>query len=176
MNDFIKKNFPKQTNLNSLYNNNNTKNINKTIFLEKKRRLHPLSSFHKLSEESQYNNFIQKSYDFKGLDKEKNFIPQINNKTNLFEGSNRINILNDDKKININNNNLIYSKVPENNFFELLNENKDKIKNNNNNLGSFVNKKIKNLDNITENKIPNLNQNKIEINNILSYVACHQII
>ena len=36
MNDFIKKNFPKQTNLNSLYNNNNTKNINKTIFLEKK--------------------------------------------------------------------------------------------------------------------------------------------
>ena len=165
MNDFIKKNFPKQTNLNSLYNNNNTKNINKTIFLEKKRRLHPLSSFHKLSEESQYNNFIQKSYDFKGLDKEKNFIPQINNKTNLFEGSNRINILNDDKKININNNNLIYSKVPENNFFELLNENKDKIKNNNNNLGSFVNKKIKNLDNITENKIPNLNQNKIEINN-----------
>jgi len=163
MNNFINKNLIKQTNQNSLYNNK-TNNINKTIFLEKKRKLHPLSTFHKLSEENQHNNLIQNSFDFKGLDKEKNFIPQFNNKMNIFEGSNNINILNDDKKININNNNMIYSKVPENNFFELFNKNTHKIKINNN-LGSFLNKKINNLDNITENKIPNLNQNKIEINN-----------
>ena len=179
MNNYIEKSIINHINQNIFYNNNlynNNINLKGNFFLEKKRRLHPLSSFNKLSEERQYDFFFPKPC---GLDKEKNIIPQYNNEMNLLEESNKINGLNENKKMYINYNYMIYPKLPKNNFIEFLNqsENKNKI---NNYQGNFVNNNIDNFNNRTENELiniyPNLNENKIRINNETMDNENHMII
>ena len=146
-------------NNNNLFKSLENKKVN-SYFLEKKRYLHPLSSFNRLSEEKENNFFFPNSLDLKKHDMEKS-ISQSKEEINIYKKSNIINSLQEDNELYKN-----CSKIKNNFFLKSLNKSENQIKSNNSNE-DIPHKNNGNLIDIRENELdPNLNDKEISFINI----------
>ena len=152
-------------NQNTFDNNNLFKTLeNKKVdsyFLEKKRYIHPLSSFNRLSEEKENNFCFPNSFDLKKHDMEKNNISQSKEEINIYKKSNIINSLQEDNELNINDIYKNCSKIKKKFFLKSLNNSENQIKSNNSNE-DIPHKNNSNIIDIRENELdPNLNGKEI---------------